>query len=86
MIIFGKSFAVTGLVFAGIFLTLAIAIFVLSRDAHGEGAVIQLIITFPWFFLSLSGKIPLWIGIIPNTIVFYYVGKLLEFIVKKIFF
>jgi len=73
--------SITGVIFAILFLLLSVWIF--SAKTDGQGSVLKLFVTFPWFFIAMD-KIPLWLGIIPNTIIFYYLGYGLENLVKKI--
>jgi hypothetical protein len=75
------TFSVTGLVLATLFL--AISIFIFSQKSDAQGSSLQLFVTFPWFFIAMD-KIPLWLGIIPNTIIFYYIGSGIEFLLKKL--
>jgi hypothetical protein len=56
MTILGINFSIKGLEFAILFLILAVFIF--SFETDGQGGVLELFVTFPWFFLSLNNKIP----------------------------
>jgi hypothetical protein len=76
------SFSITGLVLAALFLV--ISIFIFSQKSDAQGSSLQLFVTFPWFFIAMD-KIPLWLGIIPNTAIFYYLGSGIESLVKKLF-
>ena len=80
MTIFNLHFSITGLILALLFLILALWIFSFNTD--GQGSTLKLFITFPWFFIGMD-KIPLWIGIIPNTIITYFIGFGIESLIFK---
>lgn len=81
MNIFNIHLSITGLILALLFLILALWIFSFNTD--GQGGTLKLFITFPWFFIGMD-KIPLWIGIIPNTIITYYIGLGIERLILKL--
>jgi len=73
--------SITGLILAILFL--AVSIYVLSKKTDGQGGALQLFLTFPWFFIAMD-KIPLWLGIIPNTFITYFAGSGIELLIKKL--
>jgi hypothetical protein len=75
------KFSITGLILAILFI--ALSIYVLSRKTDGQGGALQLILTFPWFFIAMD-KIPLWLGIVPNAIITYFAGSGIEWLIKKL--
>jgi hypothetical protein len=82
MNIFNIKLSITGIIIACLFLILALFIF--SHKTDGQGGAMNLFVTFPWFFIAMD-KIPLWIGIIPNTIISYFMGAGFEWLLKKLF-
>jgi len=85
MTLLGKTLSVTGLILALLYIIIAVSIFYSTRETRGEGAIIQLFVTFPWFFISVATKIPLWVWIIPNSIITYFIGAGIESLIRKLF-
>jgi hypothetical protein len=77
-----KNISAAGLVPALLFLLLSLFIF--SFETDGQGGVLTLFVTFPWFFIGMD-TLPLWLGIIPNTIIVYFAGLFAARLVKKIY-
>jgi hypothetical protein len=86
MLILGKQLSTAGFITASIYLLLALWIFWITRgsNSYGEAGLIQVFITLPWSLVNIILKfIPLWIWIVPNTALFYLLGKWIEYVIKK---
>jgi len=81
MLLFGYKISILGIIFAILFLV--ISIYILAQQTDGQGGVLKLFVTFPWFFIAMD-KIPLWLGIIPNALITYFIGFGIEKLLKKI--
>mgnify|MGYP000959020718 CR=1 FL=1 len=73
-----KKLSATGLILAALYLVFAIVILLLSSNCRGEGCVMILFVTFPWFFLFLnsSGGAAFYIiSLSLNAVLFYLLGR-----------
>ncbi len=81
-----EKISYTGLVLAIIYLITATLLLILSSDCRGEGCVVQLLVTFPWFFLFLSSSSTALYYITSltlNAILWYLIGYFLGKLGKR---
>ena len=77
----------TGLVLSALYLFIAITVLALTSDCRGEGCVIQLFVTFPWFFLFLDSRSTMMFPVVAvtlNAIVWYLIGYKIGKLGRKI--
>ncbi len=80
--------SIPGAVLAVLYLAISIGIIILSSDCRGEGCIIHLFITFPWFVIFLGGGsnvLMFTVSLSLNGAIWYCIGFGLEKLGRKLF-
>ncbi len=83
-----SKLSIPGVILALLYLAVSIGIIVLSSDCRGEGCIIHLFITFPWFFIFLGGgnnALMFTVSLSLNAAIWYGIGLGLEKLARKLF-